>query len=112
MIGFALGINWKLHYMSNTKSQETPVMQAKKVECAVCGLSNLCIPHGLTVDELENLDSIVKTKRKLERDDILYHAGAEVTPIYAVSSGSFKTSVPLGISSMAFCDTGGSVRSS
>ena len=79
--------------MTNTKVQETPVLQAKKVECAVCGLSNLCIPHGLTVEELENLDSIVKTKRRLERDDILYHAGAEVTPIYAVSSGSFKTSI-------------------
>ena len=70
-----------------------PGTHAKKVECASCGLSNLCIPHGLTTEELNNLDSIVKNKRKMERDEVLYHAGDEVTPIYAVSSGSFKTSI-------------------
>jgi len=65
----------------------------KKVECAACGLAELCIPHGLTTEELENLDTIVKLKRKLERDEILFHAGDEVTPIFAVSSGSLKTSI-------------------
>jgi len=65
----------------------------KKVECAACGLAELCIPHGLTSDELDNLDTIVKTKRRLERDEILFHAGDKDNPIFAVSSGSMKTSV-------------------
>jgi len=65
----------------------------KKVECGACGLAELCIPHGLSVEELDNLDTIVKLKRKLERDEILFHAGDEVTPIFAVSSGSLKTSI-------------------
>ncbi len=79
--------------MANLKAQEIPNIQSKRVECATCGLSNLCIPHGLTPEELNNLDSIVKTKRKMERDEILYHAGEADTPIFAVSSGSFKTSI-------------------
>ena len=79
--------------MTNTKAYEHLGIAAKKVECASCGLANLCIPHGLTPEELVNLDSIVKTKRKMERDEILYHAGDEITPIYAISTGSFKTSI-------------------
>jgi len=67
--------------------------QTRKVECKVCGLSNLCIPNGLTNDELEDLDSMIKGKKRLDRDEVLFHAGDSSSPIYAVSSGSFKTSI-------------------
>ena len=79
--------------MSSELSDSPPKILGKKVECGSCGLANLCIPHGLTADELQNLDTIVKTKKKLERDDVLFHAGDGAIPIYAISSGSFKTSI-------------------
>lgn len=67
--------------------------RTKKVECSVCGLADLCIPQGLSNEELANLDTMIKTKKRLERDDTLYHAGDAGAPIYAVSSGSFKTAI-------------------
>lgn len=67
--------------------------QTRKIECKACGLASLCIPYGLTLQELEDLDNIVKIKRKLNSGDVLFYAGAKNTPIYAVSSGSFKTSI-------------------
>jgi len=79
--------------MLDKQAQTQPSTTGKKVECTSCGLANLCIPHGLTSDELNNLDSIVKNKKKLDRDEALFHAGDKITPIFAVRSGSFKTSI-------------------
>ena len=79
--------------MLDKQTYNTAKSAGKKVECASCGLAQLCIPHGLTVEELDSLDTIVKVKRRLERDEILFHAGEEITPIFAVSSGSMKTSI-------------------
>lgn len=63
----------------------------KKIKCSTCGLAELCIPQGLTKAELENLDSVGKAKRRMERGDILFHAFEKRTSIYAVSTGSYKT---------------------
>lgn len=79
--------------MSELPNNFIPSSQTPKIECRACGLAGLCFPHGLTMDELENLDSLIKTKKKLDRDEILFHAGDKTAPIYAISSGSFKTSI-------------------
>ncbi|TNG00374.1 MAG: fumarate/nitrate reduction transcriptional regulator Fnr [Gammaproteobacteria bacterium] len=63
----------------------------KNISCRICRLSYLCVPHGLSKKELEQLDSVTKKKRKLEKNDFLYKDGEAVTSIYAVRSGSFKT---------------------
>ena len=77
--------------MTTNSNNLTP--KSKNVECGACGLAELCLPHGLSGEELENLDTMVKLKRRLERDEELYHAGDAQAPIYAVSSGSFKTAI-------------------
>ncbi|MBL7004435.1 MAG: fumarate/nitrate reduction transcriptional regulator Fnr [Gammaproteobacteria bacterium] len=64
-----------------------------KVHCATCVLSHLCIASGLTKEELINLDTIQKSKTRLQRNDVLYHSGEVNTKIYAVSAGSLKTSI-------------------
>ncbi|TNG01399.1 MAG: cyclic nucleotide-binding domain-containing protein, partial [Gammaproteobacteria bacterium] len=63
----------------------------KNISCRVCRLSYLCVPHGLSQKELEQLDSVTKNKLKLEKNDFLFRDGEAVTSIYAVRSGSFKT---------------------
>jgi CRP/FNR family transcriptional regulator len=66
-------------------------INGKKVKCSTCGVAELCLPQGLTKDELKNLDNVSKAKRRMEKGDTLYHAGEKHTKIYAVSSGSYKT---------------------
>jgi len=62
-----------------------------KAKCETCVLSNLCIAATLTNQEIKSLDTAPKSKAHLEKDEILYHAGESKHKIYAVSSGSLKT---------------------
>ena len=77
--------------MPETIKHPVTIPTEKKVGCHSCGLSYLCIPHGLSSSELENLDTIVKSRLRTERNEVLYHAGDNTQRIFAVSSGSYKT---------------------
>jgi CRP/FNR family transcriptional regulator len=66
-----------------------------KTACSNCNLRELCLPVGLGPDELERLDDLVSTRRRLKRGDHLYRAGNGFDAIYAIRSGFFKTDVLL-----------------
>ena len=66
-----------------------------KTACSNCNLRELCLPFGLSVEELERLDDLVSTRRRIKRGDHLYRAGEEFDAIYAIRSGFFKTDVML-----------------
>lgn len=66
-----------------------------KTACSNCNLRELCLPVGLTVDEMQRLDDLVSTRRRVKRGDHLYRAGQGFDAIYAVRSGFFKTDVLL-----------------
>ncbi|HMV01510.1 MAG TPA: fumarate/nitrate reduction transcriptional regulator Fnr, partial [Rhodocyclaceae bacterium] len=55
----------------------------------------LCLPVGLTEDEMQRLDDLVSTRRRVKRGDYLYRAGQGFDAIFAVRSGFFKTDVLL-----------------
>lgn len=60
------------------------------VSCQNCGLHELCLPNALTDEEVEEVDSIVKRSKPLQRGEHLYTDGQEFTSLYAVRSGSMK----------------------
>lgn len=62
-----------------------------KLVCKNCGLHDLCLPLGITGQEIEMLERIVHRKRPLQRNDHLFRPGDAMTSIYAVRSGSIKT---------------------
>lgn len=66
-----------------------------KTACSNCNLRELCLPFGLSLDELERLDDLVSTRRRIKRGDHLYRAGESFDAIYAIRSGFFKTDVLL-----------------
>lgn len=66
-----------------------------KTACSNCNLRELCLPFGLSLDELERLDDLVSTRRRIKRGDHLYRAGEAFDAIYAIRSGFFKTDVLL-----------------
>lgn len=66
-----------------------------KTACSNCNLRELCLPYGLNQSELERLDDLVSTRRRLKRGDHLYRAGEMFDSIYAIRSGFFKTDVLL-----------------
>ncbi len=52
-----------------------------------------CLPFGMSESELDGLDGLVGTYRRLKRHQTLYRAGDPFQAIYAIRSGSFKTDI-------------------
>jgi CRP/FNR family transcriptional regulator, anaerobic regulatory protein len=81
----------------NSKQSEylTPMNQIEsiKVACSNCNLRELCMPVGLSSEELKKLDSIVATRRKVKQGGHLFSSGDAFTTLYAIRTGYFKTSV-------------------
>jgi CRP/FNR family transcriptional regulator, anaerobic regulatory protein len=63
--------------------------------CSDCGLRELCLPCGLTADEMARVEHLVAHRQRLKRGEELYHCGDPFTSIYAIRSGFFKTDVLL-----------------
>ena len=66
-----------------------------KTNCSSCHLRDLCLPGGLTVPETEILDRLMFGRRKVPAGQVLYRAGEKFGYIYAVRSGTFKSSLSL-----------------
>lgn len=67
--------------------------QAIKVACSNCNLRELCMPMGLKAEELEKIDEVVATRRKVKRGARLYTNGDKFTSLYAIRTGFFKTCI-------------------
>ena len=62
-----------------------------KVACSNCNLRDLCMPMGLSDTDLQKLDEVVATRRKIKRGSNLFSNGDKFTSLYAIRTGFFKT---------------------
>ena len=62
-----------------------------KVACSNCNLRELCLPVGISNDQMTRLDDIVATRRTVSRGEALFRAGDDFLSLYAVRTGFFKT---------------------
>jgi len=63
------------------------------VRCSTCNLRELCLPQGMTQDEVQRLNGLVTTRRRIKKGESLQHAGEPFKSLYAVRTGSFKTCI-------------------
>jgi len=64
-----------------------------KVACSNCNLRELCMPVGLNPEDIERLDQVVSSRRRIKRGTMLFHTGDAFTSLYAIRTGFFKTCV-------------------
>ena len=69
--------------------------QTFKVACSNCNLRELCMPVDLSAADLDRIDTLVDTRRKILRGESLYHNGESFHSLFAIRTGFFKTSVTL-----------------
>lgn len=62
-----------------------------KCACKDCSLRELCLPLGLSESDLQELDRAVKRRRTLRKGETLYRFGDPLRSLYAIRSGSVKT---------------------
>ncbi|SHE78792.1 CRP/FNR family transcriptional regulator, anaerobic regulatory protein [Modicisalibacter ilicicola DSM 19980] len=63
--------------------------------CRNCRLRSLCLPESLSTADIGKLEEIVHRRKPIARGDYLFQAGHPFTAIYAVRTGSIKTSTLL-----------------
>jgi len=63
------------------------------LSCDACSLSNICLPHGLSPFELQELELSIDKTLKIKKRDAVFQANKKLDGIYAVKSGAIKTSI-------------------
>ncbi|MFN7276497.1 MAG: cyclic nucleotide-binding domain-containing protein, partial [Betaproteobacteria bacterium] len=66
-----------------------------KTACSTCGLRELCLPVGLSGEELDRLDNLIYLRKSIKKGTSIYRAGERFDALYAVRAGFFKTTVLL-----------------
>jgi CRP/FNR family transcriptional regulator len=60
------------------------------VSCRECSLNALCIPHGLSTSEIDEINGVIKRGRPLHRNDLVFEQGDKFQSIFAVRAGALK----------------------
>jgi CRP/FNR family transcriptional regulator len=66
-------------------------VSALKKSCSSCSMHQLCLPMGLDDGDLNRLDQLIGTRRRIAAGTRLYETGAPLRNLYAVRFGHFKT---------------------
>lgn len=64
-----------------------------KLTCRDCSLAELCLPRALSPDDMEQFETMVDHRPAMARGNFLYQTGDVFGGLYAVKSGSFKTTI-------------------
>lgn len=63
---------------------------SKETRCMTCSLSSLCLPLSLNLEDIDQLDRIIKRRQPLKKGEHLFRQGDPFDCVYAVRSGSLK----------------------
>lgn len=61
--------------------------------CASCRVSTLCLPGGLSADDLQPLDSLLLSTRRVDAGQTVFCEGDAFRFLYAVRTGTCKTAM-------------------
>ena len=64
-----------------------------KIACSSCNLREICLPVGVSDEQMDRLETVVGSRRTLTRGEALFRAGEPFVSLYAVRAGFFKTCV-------------------
>ncbi|MEZ5608358.1 MAG: fumarate/nitrate reduction transcriptional regulator Fnr [Burkholderiaceae bacterium] len=67
--------------------------KAIQVACSNCNLRELCMPVDVNGPDMDKIDSLVATRRKIRRGESLFSNGDRFDALYAIRTGFFKTRV-------------------
>jgi CRP/FNR family transcriptional regulator, anaerobic regulatory protein len=83
------------HEANLIPSGDTPLFDghSMKVACSNCNLRELCMPIGLSAQDLVRIDEIVAVRRKVKRGTTLFRNGESFQSLFAIRTGFFKTCV-------------------
>ena len=81
--------------MTNDKERVADIGRLRR-SCSNCSLRSLCLPAGISGDDLERLDAVVRAWLPLNGGDGLFRAGDDLGNLFVVRSGCIRTTHPSG----------------
>ena len=63
--------------------------------CSTCNLRELCLPRGLSGQDIVCMDQLIHTRKRMKRGQSLYRDGDPFHSLYVVSTGFFKSNLQL-----------------
>lgn len=63
---------------------------SQEARCLTCSLSALCLPLSLSLEDIDQLNSIIKRRQPLKKGEHLFRQGDSFDSVFAVRSGSLK----------------------
>ncbi len=79
--------------MQPAPTANTLRIEPLKVACGSCNLRELCLPVGMSDQQLDQLEQMVSVRRSVAKGEALFRSGDTFTALYAVRTGFFKTCV-------------------
>ena len=64
-----------------------------RTHCATCQLRHLCMPTGLTAEQMTLIDQMMSARVKMARGQVLFRASGPFRSLFIVRTGFFKTTV-------------------
>ncbi len=58
--------------------------------CSSCSLRELCLPIGLSRDEVKQLDAVIRQSKSVKKGAYLFRSGEEFKSLYAIRAGFLK----------------------
>jgi CRP/FNR family transcriptional regulator len=60
--------------------------------CSKCAMSQICLPLGIAKTDVELLENLIQSSETLQANDAIFRQGERFSKVYAVKSGTFKSS--------------------
>ncbi len=84
-----------LPFLRQEAARTSPPLSPLSTQCSTCHLRDLCLPCGMTGHDVDELDNLMFSRRKVAAGQDLYQEGETFAYIYAARSGTFKTRLTL-----------------
>lgn len=68
-------------------------LSSLRVACSNCNLRESCLPTGLSLKEVERVEDLVSTRKRVKRGEALFRVGDSFEAVYAVRLGFLKSIV-------------------
>lgn len=79
--------------MIQINSRPTDGTSDQHISCVNCRLSHICLPLSMQLDDIDRLSRIIQHRRPLQKNQYLYRVNEPFRSIYAVRSGTVKTTI-------------------
>lgn len=67
----------------------------QSTRCSTCSLGRLCLPVGMSAQDVEKMDTMVQERVRVRKGESLYRLGDPLTAVYAIRFGTMKTHLTL-----------------